>query len=29
MLSNVFYGIRFKNSKGMGLLGLSCAFGVG
>lgn len=29
MLNTAFYGIRFKTGKGMGLLGLSRAFGVG
>lgn len=29
MLGMVFYGIRFKNGKGIGLLGFSRAFGVG
>lgn len=28
MLNNVFFAIRFKNGKSMGLLGLSRAFGV-
>lgn len=28
MLNTTFFAIRLKNSKGMGLLGISCAFGV-
>ena len=29
MLKTVFFEIRVENGKSMGLLGLSCAFGVG